>query len=354
MVDKNLPRALLVLFLSLVIRIAFSADAFGQNVSGINGIAPVIGVMQFDPGTAVNIDVSGFPDIATIDERGFTSTGSGFEANRNDLQFSSDGGVSPRLFATDEAFDVSADITLQVGSAAPAKEAGFRVDQAGFDGIFFVNTETSEIAALGTVLPFFNFNAVYGISYQAGQTANLRMRYSPPTMTGQVQSPGTMEYIVDLGLGPITSSPLPFSNPEGGVLPGSVVAAYEQATGSPNDPEDFVTTTFANFDFHANALQPESDFDADGDIDGSDFLIWQRGVGLTNSATRAQGDSDNDRDVDDADLVNWKTLFGASESSAVVRNIPEPATGLLGIALLAFSLTHPPVCKFPCRTCRSE
>jgi hypothetical protein len=39
--------------------------------------------------------------------------------------------------------------------------------------------------------------------------------------------------------------------------------------------------------------------DADGDVDGRDFLIWQRNVG-------ASGDFDNDGDVDGRDFLVWQ------------------------------------------------
>ena len=42
-----------------------------------------------------------------------------------------------------------------------------------------------------------------------------------------------------------------------------------------------------------------ADFDLDGDVDGSDFLFWQRGLGKTApNGHIADGDADGDRDVD--------------------------------------------------------
>ena len=50
-----------------------------------------------------------------------------------------------------------------------------------------------------------------------------------------------------------------------------------------------------------------ADFDGDLDVDGADFLAWQRGFGTSSGATKAMGDSDGDGDVDAADLGNWRT-----------------------------------------------
>jgi hypothetical protein len=61
------------------------------------------------------------------------------------------------------------------------------------------------------------------------------------------------------------------------------------------------------------------DFDGDGDVDGGDFLAWQRGLG-TSSATIADGDADGDGDVDDADLAQWASHYGDPEAAAAVTN----------------------------------
>jgi hypothetical protein len=56
-----------------------------------------------------------------------------------------------------------------------------------------------------------------------------------------------------------------------------------------------------------------ADFDADADVDGADFLIWQRraGTALPNGAP-ADGDADGDSDVDVSDLAAWRNQFGTA------------------------------------------
>jgi hypothetical protein len=84
----------------------------------------------------------------------------------------------------------------------------------------------------------------------------------------------------------------------------------------------------------------DADFDGDGDADGQDFLIWQRGVGV--GTTKAQGNADGDADVDAADLAIWKGEFGQSAfggPSTIVQGfvryvtataaVPEPGTIVL-------------------------
>ncbi len=78
-----------------------------------------------------------------------------------------------------------------------------------------------------------------------------------------------------------------------------------------------------------------ADFDADGDVDGTDFLIWQRGFGIDSGATLAQGDANSDGKVNAADMTIWQGQFGiTSPAQATLASVPEPT----GLALLALGL----------------
>ena len=71
--------------------------------------------------------------------------------------------------------------------------------------------------------------------------------------------------------------------------------------------------------FEIQTPEPTGDFDNDGDIDGADFLAWQRGFGKTD-AERTDGDSDLDHDVDAEDLLTWSDQYGAVGPAAVIVN----------------------------------
>lgn len=64
------------------------------------------------------------------------------------------------------------------------------------------------------------------------------------------------------------------------------------------------------------------DFDADGDVDGADFVAWQTNFPKPGGATLSQGDADGDGDVDGADFVVWQTSFPSSPPDA--SPVPEP------------------------------
>lgn len=67
---------------------------------------------------------------------------------------------------------------------------------------------------------------------------------------------------------------------------------------------------------------PDADFDNDGDVDGNDFLVWQRG-GSPNGVTPG-------------DLAAWQTNYGGpTPNVALATSVPEPASlALLFGALL--------------------
>jgi hypothetical protein len=56
------------------------------------------------------------------------------------------------------------------------------------------------------------------------------------------------------------------------------------------------------------------DFDANGQVDGADFLALQRNFGATNGPTIADGDANSDGVVNDVDLSIWETWFYRSST----------------------------------------
>jgi hypothetical protein len=82
------------------------------------------------------------------------------------------------------------------------------------------------------------------------------------------------------------------------------------------------------------ATADDADFNSDGIVDGSDFLIWQRGFGLSAQPDNSTGDADGDGNVNDADLTVWQGQFGTAPAAAAVGAVPEPGT----IALAAVGL----------------
>ncbi|QEG33383.1 hypothetical protein [Bythopirellula goksoeyrii] len=93
--------------------------------------------------------------------------------------------------------------------------------------------------------------------------------------------------------------------------------------------------------FAANPLAAEpyanADFDNDGNVDGRDFVLWQRGFGITGGAIPIDGDADKNGVVNSMDLAFWSQQYGDSSSailSGIPLIIPEPSTGLFSMAFL--------------------
>jgi hypothetical protein len=90
-------------------------------------------------------------------------------------------------------------------------------------------------------------------------------------------------------------------------------------------------TGTARFDYdQVSGLAPiitDADFDNDSDIDGADFIIWQRNLG--GGTTNSQGDANGNGLVNGADLDVWKSTFGMTASATA---IPEPCAAVLALS----------------------
>jgi hypothetical protein len=62
------------------------------------------------------------------------------------------------------------------------------------------------------------------------------------------------------------------------------------------------------------------DFDGDGDVDGRDFLAWQRNPSV-------------------GDLADWQANYGAGPLTAASVAILEPASAVLALALMCLMPT---------------
>lgn len=69
------------------------------------------------------------------------------------------------------------------------------------------------------------------------------------------------------------------------------------------------TLTFRNA-FVPPTLVGNADFNGDSFVDGTDFLIWQRNLGVTGQTNNNKGDADANTIVQAADLGIWTTQFG--------------------------------------------
>ena len=92
-----------------------------------------------------------------------------------------------------------------------------------------------------------------------------------------------------------------------------------------------------------------ADFNGDGVVDLADLAILEANIGITMGATPLQGDADRDGDVDGDDFLLWQRTIGPVPaggfgSHAALANVPEPAGVALfvsGMLALAATLAAP-------------
>ena len=99
---------------------------------------------------------------------------------------------------------------------------------------------------------------------------------------------------------------------------GSTNGTFDEITLPPLSPS-LSWNTSALYSAGVLRVGYAGDFDVDGDVDGGDFMVWQRGGSPSpNSA---------------ADLAAWKATFGSV--AAVPSALPVPEPGALSLLLLA-------------------
>ena len=84
---------------------------------------------------------------------------------------------------------------------------------------------------------------------------------------------------------------------------------------------------------------PTGDFDSDGDVDGIDFLNWQRNFGSYGNNLQSDGDGNKDTDVDTDDLNIWESQFGAM-LPATAAGSSQSSPELVSSAQRSASIAH--------------
>ncbi len=360
--------------------------AFGVEVNGI--IANLMETKNL-PGTTITIN-GGSPEVNLSGNTARTyafSSGGSFTfneinmndpnpntvplQNRHEFRFSGDGGVAPLALDGDLPWTVDLDVSITTTFANPRKSftfALFNSNASGINGGF-----TSNINLTTSRTPTINAgtNAPPGESAMFGGQFDLQ-RVIGPCDSAAGCNPASSPFTVDLNptVGYSAGDTIHMSmqhipSPDGGTTPAQII--YEYDDGSPGAPysnqrinlknsgvfsdgyemgfvilgyandafgTDSYTVAISNFDVTLGL--ETGDFDDDGDVDGRDFLIWQRGFG--SGTTLAEGDGNADGVVDGIDLGIWQDQYG-SAGLVSLGAVPEPSSMALGLlSLLTLAL----------------
>ncbi len=268
-----------------------------------------------------------------------TLTSSTISGNSTTGNYASGGGIRT----------ISGDVTL-TSSTVSGNSSGFRAGGILSGGTTTItnsivagNTAGSTLGGTGPdLVPV--FGGTLTINYSLIGVAD------GLTITGGGNLTGTAALPLDPLLGPLANN--------GGrtethaLLVGSpAIDAGDPSFASPPDFDQrgapFVRVFGGRIDIGAFEVQPiadSADFDSDGDIDGADFLAWQRGLG-TPSASPADGDANNDNSVDGADLSIWEAQFGGSAPVIALSTVSSepPALELYFTEPVAFATAAPVV-----------
>ncbi|QEG34847.1 choice-of-anchor Q domain-containing protein [Bythopirellula goksoeyrii] len=92
----------------------------------------------------------------------------------------------------------------------------------------------------------------------------------------------------------------------------------------------FARVVGSRIDIGAYESQPAAgslngDFDADGDVDGRDFLSWLRGYGKTGDVQQSDGDATSNHAVDGNDLAVWQATYGENQLAVSSQQLANDA-----------------------------
>lgn len=108
-------------------------------------------------------------------------------------------------------------------------------------------------------------------------------------------------------------------------------------------PLDYAGLADVGWEVPTQLLGLHGNADGDGDVDGEDFLAWQRGYGAASGGSALAGDLSGQGAVDRFDLWLWERYYGSTSNAGglAAGQVPEPATCFLtGGVLLALALSR--------------
>ncbi len=145
-----------------------------------------------------------------------------------------------------------------------------------------------------------------------------------------VGAPAGQDIVLTLDASRITGNHTDGVNSDGGAIYAKDVAVYITNYTSVSGNSTAKTGSDGGGIFlKSTVVAAPANFDFDEDVDGFDFLTWQRGNGLS-VAGKVDGDATGDGTVSALDLSPWKSSFGAvGNQGAILRVTGSSITGNL-------------------------
>jgi hypothetical protein len=115
-----------------------------------------------------------------------------------------------------------------------------------------------------------------------------------------------------------------------------VTGTFALSFGSFNELADSsaASLSIATTDVGSISVALLGDYDRDADVDGTDFLVWQRMLGSAAVPKGAGADGNSDGMVNGQDLAIWRNRFAAAHAATerTAAAVPEPATSAIALA----------------------
>ena len=99
-----------------------------------------------------------------------------------------------------------------------------------------------------------------------------------------------------------------------------------------------------------DSAAPAGDFDADGDVDASDYQVWRNAYGSQTILHGSGADGNFDGKIDVADYTVWRNSLGAGGAGSAGSVIPEPSALALSILAGAALCRFRPFFRFRCES----
>ena len=297
---------------------AFSIYAFDTGSTGVVRTANWLDGNRGD-NLSFSTSFSGANSPTTDEQYKFTgvalsdATGKLLLKGRNTTALTGTGGVNPGVFVNGLEINPFTGLTLEVNSTTGA--------------VRLLNEQASAIN-----LSYYEIRSATGVLNPAGWTSLDDGEGGDPFGTGWDEAGGSSANV--LSEGNLTSMlSLPASGGSASLGSAFTAGGGQNVSFSYSAPGD-ATLRGGFVKFVTGGVVANADYDDDGDVDGRDFLLWQRQSGSTVPAGTGADGSGNGV-VDAADLTLWRTQFGTTPpATGAVAAVPEPATmTLVGLAM---------------------
>ena len=236
------------------------------------------------------------------------------------------------LWIGDVGQNTREEIDFQAADSLGGENYGWRVREGFIQNPSFSSTPVPA----GAVDPVYD----YPNGGSAAVTGGYVYRGPDPELQGQYFFSDTQQRFIR------TFDP---ANPIGTAM--NIQGSLPIDTGSIDSPVSFAEDAHGNlyivditgeiYRFVTDAVV-SGDFNASGLVDTADLPLWQTGYGAVGNATYAQGDADEDADVDGQDFLLWQRQLGrSSQDPAGLRAssnlVPEPGTwAMIWLGLLSY------------------